>query len=135
MNPAIDIEIDALTESVVEISTGKIYKTHVSKATLKFLNTIHKKNGWKFNWKKEEKEINRLIYKLVLKSNKSILLGLISFETKEDHVHIHLVEKTQMNLACQKNMKESVGIFLRLHANIHKKLGLMELLHSSQKRT
>ena len=108
MNPAIDIEIDALTESVVEISTGKIYKTHVSKATLKFLNTIHKKNGWKFNWKKEEKEKNRLIYKLVLKSNKSILLGLISFETKEDHVHIHLVEKAPNEFGMSKKY-EGIG--------------------------
>ena len=108
MNPGIDIEIDALTESVVEVSTGKIYKTHVSKTNLKFLNTIHKKNGWKFNWKKEEKEINRLIYKLVLKSNKSILLGLISFETKEDHVHIHLVEKNPNEFGMSKKY-EGIG--------------------------
>jgi hypothetical protein len=44
----LEIEIDALTESVVEVSTGKIHKTHVSKANTEFLNTIHKKNGWKF---------------------------------------------------------------------------------------
>lgn len=105
MNREVDIEIDALTESVVEVSTGKIYKTHVSKARLKFLKTIHKKNGWKFNWKKEEKEINRLIYKLVLRSNKSILLGLISFETRQDHVHIHLVEKTPNEFGVSKTYK------------------------------
>jgi hypothetical protein len=93
MNQALDIEIDALTESVVEVSTGKIFKTDVSKASIEFLKSIHKKNGWKFNWKKESKEENRLIYKLVLEKDKSILLGLISFEIKHDHVLIHLVEK------------------------------------------
>ncbi len=101
----LEIEIDALTESVVEVSTGKIHKTHVSKASLEFLNTIHKKNGWKFNWKKEEKEINRLIYKLVLESKRFILLGLISLETREDHVHIHLVEKAPIEFGISKTYK------------------------------
>lgn len=98
MNQALDIEIDALTESVVEVSTGKIFKTDVPKVSIEFLKTIHKKNGWKFNWKKESKEENRLIYKLVLEKDKSILLGLISFEIKQDHVHIHLIENSPENV-------------------------------------
>lgn len=105
MNREVEIEIDALTESVVEVSTGKTFKTEVTELTKEFLNSINKKNGWKFNWKKEEKEMNRLIYKLVLESNKSILLGLISFETREDHVHIHLVEKTPNEFGISKTYK------------------------------
>jgi len=62
MNREVEIEIDALSESVVEVSTGKIYKTHLSKASLEFLNTIHKKNGWKFNWKIEARLNNRNIF-------------------------------------------------------------------------
>ena len=98
MNQALDIEIDILSESVVEVLTGEIFKTHVSKASIEFLNKIHKKNGWKFNWKKEAKEPNKLVYKMVLDSNKSILLGLISFEIKQDHVHIHLIENSPENV-------------------------------------
>ena len=98
MNQALDIEIDILSESVVEVLTGEIFKTHVSKASIEFLNKIHKKNGWKFNWKKEAKEQNRLIYKIVIEKNKSILLGLISFEIKQDHVHIHLIENSPENV-------------------------------------
>jgi len=105
MNHEVDIVIDALTESVVEVSSGKIFKTEVTEATIIYLNSIHKKNGWKFNWKKEKKEINRLLYKLVLKSNTSILLGLISLETREDHVHIHLVEKTPNEFGMSKIYK------------------------------
>jgi hypothetical protein len=78
----LEIEIDALTESVVEVSTGKIHKTHVSKASLEFLNTIHKKNGWKFNWKKEAVQKDRNIFKLILKYKSNHLLGLISIEKK-----------------------------------------------------
>ena len=44
MNQELDIEIDILSESVVEVLTGKIFKTHVSKASIEFLNKIHKKN-------------------------------------------------------------------------------------------
>lgn len=98
MNREVEIEIDALTISVVEVSTGKIYKTHVSKASLEFLNTIHKKNGWKFNWKIEARLNNRNIFKLTLHSKISVLLGLICIETKEDHVHIHLVENSPENV-------------------------------------
>ena len=98
MNQALDIEIDILSESVVEFLTGRIFKTHVSKASIEYLNKIHKKNGWKFNWKKEGKDPNRLVYKMVLDSNKSILLGLISFEIKQDHVHIHLIENSPENV-------------------------------------
>ena len=98
MNQALDIEIDILSESVVEVLTGEIFKTHVSKASIEFLNKIHKKNGWKFNWKKEAKDPNKLVYKMVLDSNKSILLGLISFEIKQDHVHIHLIENSPENV-------------------------------------
>ena len=108
MNCEADIEIDALTESVVEVSTGKIFKTEVTEVTILYLSSIHKKNGWKFNWKKEKKEINRLLYKLVLKSNTSILLGLISLEMKEDHVHIHLVEKNPNEFGISKKY-EGIG--------------------------
>jgi len=94
MKQEVGIEIDVLTESVVEVSSGKVFKTHVSKATIEFLNTIHKKDGWKFNWKKEAKEKNRIVFKLVLDINKSILLGMICLELKEDHVHIYLAEKS-----------------------------------------
>ena len=58
------------------------------------LNTsTFQKNRWKFNWKKESKKQNRLICKLVLEKNKSNLLCLISFEIKQDHELIHLVQK------------------------------------------
>ena len=43
MNQALDIEIDILSESVLEVLTGKIFKTDVSKASLEFLKKIHKK--------------------------------------------------------------------------------------------
>lgn len=98
MNREVEIEIDALTESVVEVSTGKTFKTEVTEVTKEFLNSINKKNGWKFNWKIEARLNNRNIFKLTLHSKISVLLGLICIETKEDHVHIHLVENSPENV-------------------------------------
>lgn len=105
----LEIEIDALTESVVEVSTGKIHKTHVSKASLEFLNTIHKKNGWKFNWKKEAVQKDRNIFKLILKYKSNHLLGLISIEKKDDHIHIHLVENSPENIGKSKRFAGVAG--------------------------
>jgi predicted dithiol-disulfide oxidoreductase (DUF899 family) len=50
----LDIEVDELTESVLEVATGKTFKTEVSKASKELLTTIHKKNGWKFKWKESK---------------------------------------------------------------------------------
>jgi hypothetical protein len=48
-----------------------------------------------------------LIESLVVK-NKSILLGLISFEIKQDHVLIHLVEKFPEEF-CKTKMYDVIG--------------------------
>ncbi len=108
MKQEVDIEIDVLSESVVEVSTGKVFKTQVLKANTQFINTIHKKNGWKFNWKKEAKEQNRIVFKMVLDMNKSVLLGMLCIELKTDHFHIHLAEKSP-NQFGKSNKYEGIG--------------------------
>ena len=105
----LEIEIDVLTESVVEIKTGKIFKTKMVQTDKDFLNTIHKKNGWKFNWKKEAVQKDRNIFKLTLKNKSNYLLGLISIEKKDDHVHIHLVENSPENIGKSKRFAGIAG--------------------------
>jgi hypothetical protein len=105
----LEIEIDVLTESVVEITTGKIFKTKMVQTDKDFLNTIHKKNGWKFNWKKEADQKDRNIFKLSLKNKSNYLLGLISIEKKDDHVHIHLVENSPENIGKSKRFAGIAG--------------------------
>jgi hypothetical protein len=109
MRQFLDIEVDELTESVLEVATGKTFKTEVSKASKDFLTTIHKKNGWKFKWKNEAKENNRQVFKLTLKSRKSVLLGLICIESMPDHIHIHLVENSPENVGKKKLYKGIAG--------------------------
>ncbi len=111
MRKELSIEIDILSESVIAVQTGKIYETNASKVEAKFINSIHKKDGWKFNWKKEYKNQSHLIYKLTLKIDSNIILGLISIEIKEDHVQVHLIESSPLNVGKSK-------VYLGIGANL-----------------
>lgn len=111
MKNFVDTEIDLLTESVVEAATGLIHETYVMSASQVLIKSIHKKSGWRFNWKKEFKNTGRKIFMLTLKNDLSVLLGLISLEVMEDHVHVHLVESSPDNLGLRKK-------FLGIGANL-----------------
>ncbi|MFN6374960.1 MAG: hypothetical protein ACK4YD_07320 [Chitinophagia bacterium] len=102
MKNFVDIEIDFLTESVVEAATGIIHETYITSVSQVLIKSIHKKSGWSFNWRKEFKSTGRKIFMLTLKNDLSNLLGLISLEVMEDHVHVHLVESSPDNLGAQK---------------------------------
>jgi len=107
MNRMVCVEVDVLTSSVIEVSSGLTFETDATKIDNQFIKDIHKKNGWKFNWKREFKTPHREIFKLTLKKNKNVLLGMISLEMKFDHIHLHLVESSPPNIGKQ---KEFLGI-------------------------
>lgn len=107
MKRLVCVEVDILTSSVIEVSTGLTFETDATKIDNQFIKDIHKKDGWKFNWKRESKTPNREIFTLTLKENKFVLLGMISLEMKHDHVHVHLVENSPQNIGKQ---KEFLGI-------------------------
>lgn len=102
MKRLVCVEVDVLTSSVIEVSSGLTFETDATKIDNQFIKEIHKKDGWKFNWKREFKTPHREIFKLTLKENKFVLLGMISLEMKYDHVHIHLVESSPPNIGKQK---------------------------------
>lgn len=102
MRRLIGVEVDVLSESVIEIATGIVYATEVTNVDSDFLNNIKKKYGWQFNWREEYKRHYREIFKLTIREKESIVLGLISFELKDDHVHVHLVESSPQNKGKEK---------------------------------
>jgi hypothetical protein len=94
----LDFEIDKLTNSLEDASTGNIFPTEIlplERADLKF---ISKKSGWKFNWKAEFIAVEKQIFKLVLQKEPKIIQGLICFEKKSDHVFMPLIETAPHNL-------------------------------------
>lgn len=102
MTRLIGVEVDVLSESVIEIATDIVYATEVTNVDSDFLNNIKKKYGWQFNWREEYKRHYREIFKLTIREKESIVLGLISFELKDDHVHVHLVESSPQNKGKEK---------------------------------
>jgi len=92
-----DLEIDKLTHSLEDATTGGILLSDVlplEKADLKFLI---KKFGWKFNWKTEFIASEKQVYKLILQNQPKIIQGLICLTNERDHIFMQLIETAPHN--------------------------------------
>ena len=92
----IDVEIDCLTNSIRNAISGDTFDTEIILLTQKILKEI-KKEDWQFDWSKEIRQIDRLVYKLVIDKNDKIIQGLLSISDEKDHVYMHLIENAKFN--------------------------------------
>ena len=95
-NKPLDFEIDRLTNSIENTSTGEIFDTAVVQLNRKNLQLIQK-SDWQFDWAKEIKDKTKEVYKLTTLNNPTIIQGLLSIEDKQDHVFMHLIESSKFN--------------------------------------
>jgi hypothetical protein len=93
----LDFEVDKLTRSIENVATGDSFPTEISYLTNADLKSIVKKNGWKFNWKKELDQPEREVFKLTIQNNPHIIQGLVSLTIENDHVYMHLIESAPFN--------------------------------------
>jgi hypothetical protein len=93
----IDIEIDKLTNSLENLTTGDNFPTDIVITDLNDFKSITKKEGWLFDWKSEFKMPDRDVYKLTIVNNQTVIQGLISLSVKTDHVYMHLIESAPFN--------------------------------------
>jgi|HubBroStandDraft_5_1064220.scaffolds.fasta_scaffold154120_2 hypothetical protein len=93
----IGIEIDRLTNSVINTISGDSFQTEVLRVTKEDLKGVTKRAGWKFNWKSEAKLDDRILYKLTIEGNPNIIQGLISISDYDDHIFLHLIESAPFN--------------------------------------
>jgi len=91
-----DFEIDKLTNSIENVITGDSFDTKISLVALSDHKLIRNAD-WVFDWKKELKDSTKLIYKLTIAENITIIQGLISVEDRNDHVFMHLIESAKFN--------------------------------------
>jgi hypothetical protein len=98
----IGIEVDKLTNSIVNTVSGDSFLTDVQLVTMADLKSITKKNGWLFNWSNEYKLTDRQVYKLTIHNNSEIIQGLLSISDYNDHYYLHLVESAPFNLGKSK---------------------------------
>jgi hypothetical protein len=96
------IEIDKLTNSIVNTISGDSFPTDVHPVTKTDLKKVTKKNGWLFNWASEFKLTDRQVFKLTIINNPDIVQGLLSISDYNDHYYLHLIETAPFNLGKHK---------------------------------
>ena len=79
----IDIEVDKLTNSIVNRVSGDSFATDILPITKVELKKITKKNAWNFNWVDEFKKSDRVVYKLTIIGNPDIIQGLASIRNEK----------------------------------------------------
>lgn len=98
----IEVEIDKLTNSIVNTISGDSFPTDVHPVTTSDLKNITKVKGWFFNWTNENKLKDRQVYKLTIRNNPEIVQGLLSISDYNDHYYLHLIESAPYNLGKNK---------------------------------
>jgi hypothetical protein len=98
----LDIRIDGLTNSIRNVLSGESLETDVLKVNKSDLKPVTKVNAWKFDWKSELKQTDRVVYKLTLQNQPDIIQGLASISDYNDHYYLHLVESAPFNLGKNK---------------------------------
>jgi hypothetical protein len=93
----IGIEIDKLTNSIVNTISGDSFQTEVLPITKEDLKSTTKKAGWKFNWRAESKFDDRQVYKLTIEGNRNVVQGLLSLTDMHDHIFLWLIENVPFN--------------------------------------
>lgn len=96
------IEIDKLTNSIVNTISGDSFPTDVHPVTKVDLKNTIKKNGWFFNWVGEAKLKDRQVFKLTIRNNPEIVQGLLSISDYDDYYYLHLIESAPFNLGKNK---------------------------------
>jgi hypothetical protein len=98
----IGIEIDKLTNSILNTISGDSFPTDIHPLSKSDLKNVTIKNGWQFNWAKEYKLEDRQTYKLTIKNNPKIVQGLVSISEFEDYYYLHLIENAPFNIGKNK---------------------------------
>lgn len=93
----IGIQIDRLTNSIINTISGDSFETEILPVTKEDLKGVTKKAGWKFDWKGEAKLNDRNVYKLTIQGNRNIIQGLLSISDYENHIFMHLIESAPFN--------------------------------------
>ena len=96
----IDIEIDRLTNSIINVISGDVFDTEFHKVTKKEI----KKKDWLFNWSFELGDKKAEVYKMTIRDNVSIIQGLISYVVSERDrfIFVNLAESAKFNRGKEK---------------------------------
>ena len=94
----VDIEIDRLTNSIVNAFSGDVFETEFHKVSKKEI----KKKDWQFDWNRELANEKCEVYKITVKDNVNIIQGLVSLVIEDNYVTVNLVENAKFNRGKEK---------------------------------
>lgn len=100
-------KIDKITNSVEERATGNSIETRILPLPVHELKTITKKRQWKFNWRTEAANPQRIVYKLIVSSDAGTIQGLISVSIEQGYIFMHLLESAPHNIG---KIKKYLGV-------------------------
>ena len=118
----IDIEIDKLTNSIINRISGDIFDTEVLLMNVSDWKTLKKKD-WVFDWKKESNKTNRNVYKLVIEENRNVIQGLVAIENMEGFVYLSLIESVSFNKGSNKVYEGVAGNLFAYACKVSQELG------------
>ena len=101
---AVSVEIDRLTNSIIEIVSGKVCETEFAEVSPTEIN----REDWLFDWKLEIKGKGNAVFKMTTIDHKNIIQGLVSLTTRNGFVFVNLVENAKFNKGREKRF-EGVG--------------------------
>lgn len=94
----LSVVIDELTNSVIEVATGKSFSTSVKPTTIEELQSLE--IDWQFDWIAEFDRGE--VFKLIVSKLGRQIHGLISLSPREDHIWINVVENHPENIGRRK---------------------------------
>jgi len=115
----IDIEVDRLTNSIVNVRSGEVFETEFTQVTGKEI----KKKDWLFDWHKELKDKLNEVYKMTTVENKHIIQGLVSLRTDDRFVSVGIVENAKFNRGKEKIYMGVGGNLFAFACKISRDLG------------
>ena len=118
----VSILIDKIANSIVEVRSNKSFDTEALPFARAEALKIHKKDGWKFNWKSESKDQDRQLFKLVIHGADDIQ-GLVSIEVMENYIEMHLIENAPANFGHEKAYAGCAGNLVAFACKISFDLG------------
>ncbi len=94
----VNIEIDKLTNSIINAVTGDVFDTEVLVVNSQDLKMTKKE--WHFDWEKECAKGK--VYKLVIEGNPNVVQGLVSLIDQKDNIYLSLIENAPYNIGANK---------------------------------
>ena len=129
----IGVEIDKLTNSVLNTISGDSFPTDIHPISKIDLKSITKKNKWLFNWGEEFKMADRNVFKLTIRNNPDIIQGLVSISDYKDHFYLHLIESAPFNLGRHKLYEGVPGNLFAFTCKISWDKGYQEFISFTSK--